>query len=139
MNRYDRPLCSKCGKKLPLSRKLKHPWGVLCDSCYVVTRIELANTPSLSKSSYEPWSSKDRLVPYKLGMEHLETLFLTQGGSCVICGEVLTDSKGWVIDHDHSTNVVRGLLCSSCNAIVGRMESSQLRYTSAFSYLGWSI
>lgn len=41
-------------------------------------------------------------------------LLLDQDGRCAICQKSLIVGKG-VIDHDHETMLVRGVLCASCN------------------------
>ncbi len=38
-----------------------------------------------------------------------------------IC-EMCEDKKFKAIDHNHSTNKIRGLVCGSCNAIIGVYE-----------------
>ncbi|MFK4801606.1 endonuclease domain-containing protein [Streptomyces sp. MPA0124] len=44
-----------------------------------------------------------------------ETLAQWQDGRCAICGKI----RELVCDHDHETGLVRGWLCSSCNAREG--------------------
>lgn len=52
-----------------------------------------------------------------------------QDGRCSICGE----ERPLVIDHDHVTNRVRGLICGRCNTALGRAadEAARLRAKSA--------
>jgi hypothetical protein len=40
-----------------------------------------------------------------------------QQSRCAICGEV---AYGDCLDHDHDTGLIRGILCSSCNAREGK-------------------
>jgi len=40
-----------------------------------------------------------------------------QGGRCGICG---SDREALVVDHDHQSGFVRGLLCNACNLAEGR-------------------
>ena len=46
--------------------------------------------------------------------ELYERLFAEQGGVCAICGNP-PKTRRLHIDHEHSTNRVRGLLCFRCN------------------------
>jgi len=34
---------------------------------------------------------------------------------------------GWVVDHNHETGDVRGVLCSTCNLILGLVKDSPER------------
>lgn len=48
-------------------------------------------------------------------------------GSCPICLRAWSDSVRPVIDHDHSTGDVRGILCFYCNhRVVGRHRDGDL-------------
>lgn len=52
-------------------------------------------------------------------------------GYCEICGA----TENLVVDHDHETDEVRGVLCSPCNVALGYMQDSPSRLRSAASYL----
>jgi hypothetical protein len=54
------------------------------------------------------------------------------GGRCEICR---TAHDLLHVDHDHLTNVVRGLLCHRCNVGIGWLNDSAQRATSAAKYL----
>lgn len=59
--------------------------------------------------------------------EWYETLQVVQAGLCAVCRRP-NPSRGdedpprLNIDHDHFTNRNRGLLCTNCNLILGRIE-----------------
>jgi len=54
------------------------------------------------------------------------------GAACEICG---TTDHPLVIDHDHSTGAVRGILCSRCNLNLGIIEAG-FPVNRAMAYLG---
>jgi hypothetical protein len=59
-----------------------------------------------------------------------------QAGRCAICGNVLDPSrKGTHIDHDHRTDEPRGLLCPSCNLLLGHAHDSEAILAKAITYL----
>ena len=61
--------------------------------------------------------------------------------NCAICG-VYIDDKKMVIDHDHITGEVRGILCGSCNSMIGFAYDNPDTLQNAISYLGeynWQV
>mgnify|MGYP003394027974 CR=1 FL=1 len=44
-----------------------------------------------------------------------------QGGVCELCHTVAKDGK-FVLDHDHVTGNIRGVLCIACNSSLGAYE-----------------
>lgn len=53
---------------------------------------------------------------YGITMEQYADLWDRQGRACGLCGKQGTRT---VVDHDHATNVVRGILCPGCNVGLG--------------------
>ncbi len=51
---------------------------------------------------------------YGLGPGEYERLYAAQGGRCWIC-RCRPQTRRLVVDHDHESGAVRGLLCTSCN------------------------
>jgi len=45
-----------------------------------------------------------------------------QDGRCKLCGCLPPEWRKLAIDHDHTTNQIRGLLCTRCNIGVGWIE-----------------
>jgi len=57
----------------------------------------------------------NRKSRYGLEQEQYEQMFLNQNGKCAICREnVVRD-----VDHCHATGKIRGLLCQTCNLMIG--------------------
>jgi len=73
---------------------------------------------------------------YGITTKEYEDLFLSQGSRCAICRcSEPGGKKCWHIDHDHSTNKVRGILCHSCNLLLGQAKDSLDTLHSAIAYL----
>lgn len=56
---------------------------------------------------------------YQLTPEEVTAMVDAQGGRCLLCG---SDRRVLVVDHCHVSGRVRGMLCRSCNTIVGQVE-----------------
>jgi len=53
---------------------------------------------------------------YKMSLPDYEARVASQFGQCAVCGGRPTR---FVVDHDHSTSEIRGLLCHMCNIMLG--------------------
>jgi hypothetical protein len=66
---------------------------------------------------------------YKLTIAQYDTILAWQGGVCYGCHQPEpVKGRRLSVDHDHDTGEVRGLLCSRCNPIIGKLENAYKRY-----------
>lgn len=72
---------------------------------------------------------------YGLSQDDWNVMFAAQGHCCKICKGTTTNSTGWHTDHDHLTNLIRGILCSSCNWMLGAAKDSVATLAAAIEYL----
>jgi hypothetical protein len=71
-----------------------------------------------------------------VSVEAVEARLAEQGGVCAICGGGPTGNHGrLVIDHNHTTGAVRGLLCGMCNQGIGSLKDSIPVLEAAVAYL----
>ena len=77
--------------------------------------------------------TRRRMIERKYGLtpRSYEALFLSQDGVCAICGK----PKKLVVDHNHETGAVRGLLCGHCNTGIGRFADNAGLLERAIDYL----
>ncbi len=60
---------------------------------------------------------------YKMTPEEYNMMSFKQKGRCAICRKHWTwTDRRLVVDHDHKTGKVRGLLCFKCNITLGIIE-----------------
>lgn len=101
--------CTKCqvAKEaspvfFPLHNKKKNGLDSWCRSC---------------RSTYR---SETRRGRYRdMGCDDTTLKELLAGGECTICGD---KTNKLVVDHCHTTNRVRGILCSECNLGLGKFK-----------------
>lgn len=68
---------------------------------------------------------------YNLTAEGFEILKNKQNNRCLICSK----DCNLVIDHNHRTGKIRGLLCKYCNTGLGMFKDNPLFLTQAVNYL----
>lgn len=117
--------CSKCGKTKELSKFSKRssrPSGVQskCKDCERESR----------RRYYKPHEATRR----KLNISDAEyhKLLSESNNCCNICNRIL-DKK--CIDHCHTTNKVRGILCNNCNTALGLVGDNIQTLESMIKYL----
>jgi hypothetical protein len=65
-----------------------------------------------------------------------EAILQSQNNACAICGlTAQKDERTFVIDHNHDTHLVRGILCSNCNVGLGYFKDQPGRLAMAIKYL----
>ena len=85
------------------------------------------------KSSYK----LDYRLWYKYGISRpqWELILLAQDGKCKICSREFDDKIKIEVDHNHKTQVIRGLLCSNCNQGLGKFGDDPEQLIKAANYL----
>ena len=82
--------------------------------------------------------SNQRRFRYGLSEAVFTEMLVSQNSSCAICHIVLdSTSKNLTphLDHDHSNECIRGLLCGSCNLLLGHAKDNPATLKSAVTYL----
>lgn len=106
---YDLPdgtrRCTYCHRYVPLENFYKDSgrasgYGYGCKGCLVKKSQTVSKIYDITKEEY---------------LEQLDK----QKNLCEICGRKNTRGRFLCVDHCHKTNRVRGLLCHSCNALLG--------------------
>ena len=96
-----------------------------------------------SRISYHknPHKHRDRFYrsTYGLSLADFNTLSALQGDKCDICKNPCDESKHLVIDHDHKTGAIRGLLCHKCNRALGLFKDNIYSLHAAIEYLTSSV
>lgn len=82
----------------------------------------------------------DKIRGYELTKQEYQEMFCQQGGVCKICREPETRMRNGrttklMIDHDHQTGKVRGLLCRHCNVGLGCFKDNPQLILLAARYL----
>lgn len=78
--------------------------------------------------------SKGALRRYKLTLSDYEQLLVLQNWKCAGCDEE-HPRGGLVVDHCHTSGIVRGLLCVRCNAAAGMLKDDPARAVRLSRYL----
>jgi len=109
--------CSRCKQTKPaiefhrnrLSTSGLHTWCKVCSNLQAVIRN------------------------YGLSPEDYQQLRNEQDDQCAICGDFFVSTPH--VDHCHTTGEVRGLLCRSCNSLLGHAKDSPNILKKAIRYL----
>lgn len=79
------------------------------------------------KPKYETTSEQRRanhlMTRYRMTLQDWDDMFAAQGNACASCGAVEPQGskEPFQVDHNHQTNVLRGILCRRCNRLIGQL------------------
>ncbi len=121
--------CSTCGVKLDLTNQHKSSLetrkNYICVSCVRKRVKETRGNKGFNQKSY------DLNRHYGITEEVYSLIKDNQNSKCKICKE----ESLLVVDHNHYTGEVRGLLCRNCNSALGLFKDSKEILLNAFDYL----
>lgn len=131
-------------KKKETDRKATRKYKKTHQNQVIKDRQKFKETLKLHPEICKKYNLKQR---YGITIREIQNLFTTQSGRCAICYCLLDNisldkehrSKNIRIDHDHSTGKVRGLLCKSCNALLGMCNDDINILHGAIAYLKQTI
>lgn len=111
--------CRKCSNRRGKEWTTRHPeYQPLYRSC---------RAPTLKVNARKNHLRRE----YGITPSDYDNMLADQGGRCRICQERRT----LVVDHDHSTGRVRGLLCNCCNRCIGQLGDQYESVSKAQTYL----
>jgi Autographiviridae endonuclease VII len=99
-------------------------------------RARIAKDPQKYKTYFRNLHIKKT---YGITGEQYDVAVAAQDGKCAICGRMPNGEnhveQRLVIDHDHETGDIRGLLCNNCNSGMGIIGDSEEHLQAALDYL----
>ena len=131
----DVATCTKCGVEKSLDdfyteRRKRNGRQSACKRCTLDVMAErYVLTPE--RRAYN--ANYHRKSKYGLEPEEFEEMLAQQKGLCKLCGEPFAGRP--VVDHCHDTEVVRGLLHSQCNSLLGMARDDPSILLRAIDYL----
>lgn len=107
-----------------------------CKSCMTTVHSSKEYREIRKHPRYTKIKIKHRCKKFGITVEQYETLIKNQGDCCAICNTYSSKfSRVLSIDHDHTTNKVRGLLCSNCNLGLGYFKDNPELLEKAIEYV----
>lgn len=136
--------CPHCGLQKPLSefrtdKRKKNGVGSYCKPCssekgkeYKAKRLALQGDALRKK-----FVAVERKRLYGITQEQFDEMKNNQNNLCAICKNPLDHGKNTCVDHCHTTNKIRGVLCAKCNFGLGQFNDSIQRLKSAIEYISY--
>lgn len=132
--------CRVCEQSKPLSEMVRNAgracgYERLCSSCKKDdSQAFRATNPESARASSRNYKRRVRYAELGISEEGYQELLRRQKGRCAICKKKPGQSR-LAVDHDHTTGVVRGLLCKHCNQALGHFRDNVESLKAAIRYL----
>lgn len=129
--------CSKCNLNKPEDEfyLIKGKRIAACKKCVLAQQ----KTAGPTYKHRSPEFTRNRHIKSKFGIsvEEYNKMLISQNYKCAICGTQDSGTKhnNFCIDHCHSSNRIRGLLCTHCNKGIGHFNDNISKLQMAIEYL----
>jgi hypothetical protein len=149
-------ICTKCGKRLSLQafnrdKSRKDGYQYRCKNCYrdwynehYAESEDFRNKRSAHFAKYyaEKYPTLQAqkeatkfFAMYGITREEFAEMSTAQRDLCKICNRPPTGKTRLSVDHDHTTGIIRGLLCDPCNKGLGHFRDDINLLAAAIEYL----
>lgn len=126
--------CSRCGETKPFDEFYQSKLAV-ASACKACARAQSREVHKVAKEKDPDYNhAKSLMIRYRMSKSEYASILARQNGRCAICQQE-PSGKRLSVDHSHSTNRVRGLLCQPCNLALGYLKDDLLRLDAAMRYL----
>lgn len=139
--------CKTCGD--PLTDANRASTKNMCRPCWARymrdwNRDNREHVREYHRTHHDPAKAKANMLmwKYQLSMDQYGEMLAKQGGVCAICGQVERQihprskrQRALAVDHDSTTEAIRGLLCNDCNRGIGLLGHDVDRLVAAIVYL----
>jgi len=116
-------LCTACGE---ISRKKSRAHlqkNMASGLCYCCGKKERVPGKTKCEECRKKHRQSKQLANYGLHSKMADRMLEIQKYKCPLCDCNIKDT--FVVDHDHETGKVRGLLCHGCNTFLGKYEKRE--------------
>jgi hypothetical protein len=122
-------VCVECGAGFESARATRKYCSSSCSEA-----VKRRRNRDAMKERARQYHLKTR---YGMTEQDFEDLLASQDYSCAVCRstEPAGRWRGWHVDHDHDTGEVRGILCTSCNWVLGYAKDDPEVLVAAAAYL----
>lgn len=135
-------VCRSCRLEKPISNfykccQTKDGYATQCKSCQGA-EVQKRNkfTAFRVGTLTITWGMlKKKTSIFKLSYEQIRKLFEETRGVCPICQNEFKSPQDMVINHNHISSEIRGILCFHCNLVLGHSKESSQTLRAAADYL----
>ena len=133
--------CNKCNETKELHefytkrRKAQYPNSAAgvssdCRRCFNINR------QTYTRKNPDVVRNNGLKRSYGITLEDYNKMLYEQKACCKACGRHQSEfERVLVVDHNHKTGQIRGLLCSPCNVSLGMLEEDVMRMKRLISYI----
>lgn len=144
--------CTKCKIIQPLTnynRKRRDGLNAQCKKCIAIyNKIYISKNKDRYNENSKRWRDKNVLkarqsvkewklkINYGITQQEYNEIAEKQNWVCKICKRKSSEFKfALSVDHNHKTGIMRGLLCSNCNIMLGLAKENIQTLLEAINYL----
>lgn len=121
--------CRDCGIVVTDENCVIHGFNVraFCKACYTIK--------ARGYNAKRDMSRHNMMHRYGVELEEYNKKLELQLGGCAICKQPCKTGRKLAIDHSHTTNILRDLLCQRCNVVLGLVNDDELLLFDMMDYL----